>query len=100
MFEKTDKRRLYWLMDMYLSGKLDAQTFCDEFYYCYDHELEREVDLTEKELKAFEKLDIVSSRFSKYEEDHKLNPKAFFSEDQLKQTILETKCELNEEKPI
>lgn len=87
-------------MDMYLSGKIDAPTFCDEFYYCYDQELDREVVLTDKELRAFEKLDVVSGRFSQYEEDHKLDPKAFFTEAQLKQAIIETEEELKEEKPV
>jgi hypothetical protein len=100
MYEKTDKRRLYWLMNMYLSAKIDAPTFCDEFYYCYDQELDRETALTEKELEAFEKLDTVSGRFSRYEQDHKLDPKAFFTEAELKQTIIETKEKLKEESPV
>ena len=36
MYDKTDKRRLYELIDFYLSGEIDAWTFCNEYYYCYD----------------------------------------------------------------
>jgi hypothetical protein len=79
MYEKTDKRRLYWLMDMYLSDKIDAPTFCDEFYYCYGQELDRESSLSEKEFEAFEKLDLVTGRYSRFEKDHKLASKAFCS---------------------
>lgn len=40
MFDKKDKRRLYQLMDMYVAGTITASVFCDEFYYCYDLELD------------------------------------------------------------
>ena len=39
MYEKNDKRRVYWLIDLYLAGKIDDKTFCDEFYYSYDLEI-------------------------------------------------------------
>ena len=53
-FKKSDKRRLYELIQLYLLGQIDEVLFCDEFYYCYDIELEdelrREVKLLSKEL--------------------------------------------------
>lgn len=64
-------------MDLYLVNKIDSQTFCDEFYYCYGQELDRDVVLSENELLAFEKLDLVSGRFSQFEEDHKLGSNVF-----------------------
>ncbi len=100
MFEKNDKRRLYWLIDMYLSGKMNAPEFCDEFYYCYDQELDRETVLTIQELEVFEELDTVAGRFSEFEEDHKLDPKAFSSEEQLKRKVIETKEKLSTLKAI
>ena len=36
MYERTDKRRLYELMEMYLDGKIDESTFCDDFVPSYD----------------------------------------------------------------
>jgi hypothetical protein len=99
MYEKTDKRRLYWLIDMYLSGKIDAPTFNDEFYYCYSQELDYG-QLTGKEEKEFDKVSNVAGRYSPYEEDHKLNPKAFFTEEQLKQTVESVQETLKAESPL
>ncbi len=96
MYEKTDKRRLYQLMEMYLSGKIDAQTFCDEYYYCYDLEFDYET-LTEFEAKCFSELSTVAGRFTNIEEDLKKYPGAYFTEDELKQKIIETKDELKGE---
>lgn len=93
MFEKDDKRRLYWLIDQYLSGKITERTFCDEFYYCYDLELDYTV-LTEKEYQVLSELSKVVSRFSEYEEDHKLDENAFFTVKQLNKKVVETKEKL------
>jgi hypothetical protein len=99
MFEKNDKRRLYQLMDIYLSGKIDESTFCDEFYYSYD--LEIAIDsLTDIEKEAFADLSTVSDRFSEFEEDHIKFHKCFFTAEQLKQKIIETKEKLKEQNLI
>jgi len=99
MFEKNDKRRLYWLIDQYLLGKITERVFCDEFYYSYSLEISDDI-LTELEQKYFSDLDKVSSRFSEYEEDHKLDARAFFTVEQLKEKIIETKEKLKEQSPI
>lgn len=90
MFEKNDKKRVYWLIDQYLSGKINAKVFCDEFYYSYDLEINSK-SLTELEHKAFSDLSTVAGRFSEFEEDHKNCPKAFFTEEELRQKVIETK---------
>lgn len=87
MYLKNDKRRLYWLMKEYLSGKINEQVFCDEFYYSYSLEIDKN-SFSELEVKVFEGLDEVSSRFSEFESDHKLDPKAFYNEEQLKSKII------------
>lgn len=99
MYEKSDKRRLYWLIDQYLLGKIDEPIFCDEFYYSYDLEVNNET-LTGVEQQAFSELSKVSSRFSQYEEDHKLDARAFSTVQELKQKILETKEILKEQSPV
>ena len=63
MFEKEDKRRLYWLIDQYLSGKITERVFCDEFYYCYDLEMDY-TTLTEFEHRIFSELSTIRGRFS------------------------------------
>jgi hypothetical protein len=98
MFEKSDKRRLYQLMDMYLSGKITADVFCNEFYYSYDLEIDSDV-LTDIEEIAFAGLSSVAARFSGFEEDHIKYPKVYFTEQELKQKILETKEHLQEPCP-
>jgi len=93
MYDKSDKLRLYWLIDEYLSGKINEATFCDEFYYSYDLKLNHET-LTIIEKTLFSELSKITSRFSQYEEDHKLDARAFSTVQELKQKIIETKEKL------
>ena len=72
MYAKNDKRRLYQLMDMYVDGVITASVFCDEFYYA----------------------------FSEFESDHQLDPKAFSTEYELRQKILEVRNILKNENMI
>jgi hypothetical protein len=96
MYDKKDKRRLYWLIDEYLLGKINEQVFCDEFYYSYDLELNHSA-LTEIETISFSELSEVSSRFSQFDEDHKLDASAFSTVMELRQKIIETKEKLKEQ---
>lgn len=98
MYDKTDKRRIYQLMDMFLSGRIDAWNFCNEYFYCYDLELDRET-LTELEIKAFSELGTVVRKFTNIEEDIKKYPGTFFTEEQLKQKTIETKGRLKGQEP-
>ncbi|MBN2830184.1 MAG: hypothetical protein JXR56_07685 [Candidatus Cloacimonetes bacterium] len=76
-------------------GKIDEPTFCDEFYYSYDLEVSNDT-LSEIEKQVFSDLSNVSSRFSQYEEDHKLDAKAFSTVKELRQKIIETNEKLQE----
>lgn len=89
MYEKNDKRRVYWIIDLYLAGKIDDQTFCDEFYYSYDLEIDVNT-LTKLEREVFDVISIVTRRFSNFEEDLKIE-KAFFNKKDLCYTIIEAK---------
>ena len=93
MYEKTDKRRIYQLIDMYLSGKINETTFCDEFYYCFDLELDYDT-LTEDEYKVFYELSEITGRFSRFEEDHQQHPGVFYTKEEVQQKIIETKEKL------
>ena len=99
MYAKNDKQRLYWLIDQYLLDKIDEPTFCDEFYYSYDLEINKDM-LSESEQLAFSDLSNVSNRFSQYEEDHKLDEKAFSSVKEMREKIIETKEKLQKQSPI
>jgi hypothetical protein len=99
MFEKEDKKRLYWLMDEYLSGKINGRTFCDEYYFSYDLEIDYGT-LSNLEQKAFKELSSVSSRFSEFEEDIEKHSGVYFTENQLQKKIQETQDKLKTESPI
>lgn len=90
MFEKTDKRRIYWVIEQYLSNKIDARTFCDEFHESYDLEVNLS-SLTRQESNAFSELSDVAGRFSNIEEDIKQYPGTYFTEKELKAKVIETK---------
>lgn len=93
MYERTDKRRIYQLIDLYLNHEIDESTFCDEFYYSFDLELDCDV-LNSDEREAFYKLSLATSRFSKFEEDIKKNPGVYYTKDELNAKIKETKKQL------
>lgn len=99
MFEKNDKRRLYQLMDMYLSKQINGWTFCNEYYYSYSLEIEID-DLTDIEQSAFSELDKISSRYTDVEKDLIKYPDTYYNEEQLKQKIIETKEMLQEQNPL
>lgn len=99
MFEKNDKRRLYQLMNMYLSDTISSKVFCDEFYYSYDLEVSDD-DLTEFEQKAFSELSKISDRFSEFEEDLVKYPDTYYNEEELRKKIIETKDKLQNQSPL
>ena len=97
MFNKDDKRRIYQLIHMFLSKKITATTFCDEFYYAYDLELNYST-LSELEEAAFSDLSKVADRFSEFEEDHKTSPGVFYTEEDLIKATNQADERLKEEK--
>jgi hypothetical protein len=98
MYEKNDKRRLYWLIDQYLSNKIDENIFGDKFHDSLVNELYYE-EFTDIEDAAFHELHNVSECFSEFEEDHKLWS-GFVSAKQLREKAIETKEKLKEQKTL
>lgn len=90
MFERTDKRRLYWLIDQYLMDKISGWDFSNEYYRSYGLETDKG-SLSEEEENAFNALDDVATRFSCFEEDHKEHPGVYYTSEELHQKIVETK---------
>jgi len=93
MYDKTDKRWIYQLIDMYLSDKINESTFCHEFYCSFDLELDYDT-LMEDEYKAFYELSEITIRFSEFEEDFKKYPGTYYTKEELKKKIIETKEKL------
>lgn len=92
MYAKNDKRRLYELINLYLSETITILSFCDEFYYSFI-EIDPN-DYTEIETEVFYELNDISNRFSQYEEDHKLDSHAFYTEIDVRKKIIEIKKKL------
>jgi len=92
MYEKTDKQRLYWLIEQYLSDKIDETTFCNDYHDTLVNEMYCE-GLSEIENEAFGDLLNVVQRFSEYEEDFKLWS-GFVTEAELRLKVIETKEKL------
>ena len=93
MYEKTDKRRIYQLIEMYLSEKIDEAAFCRDFVSSYYTELDYDT-LTEEEHIDFSELGKVASRFSEFAEDIKKYPGTYFTKEEIKNAIIETKEKL------
>ena len=84
MYSKDDKRRLYWLIEQYINTKIKIKEFEDEFYLSYDLEINYN-DLSPLEEKEFSELANTVSRYSEFDSDHKLDIKAFTTEEEVRE---------------
>lgn len=98
MFEKNDKRRIYWLIDAFLKGNITEEIFCDEFYYSFDLEIDYN-SLNPAEYKLFNELAFVVSRFTSNDEELIKYPKAYFSRKELNDKISYVSNELHKIQP-
>ena len=94
-FNKKDKRRLYWLIDLFVKSEISSKTFCDEFYYCFDLELDHS-SLSMKELILFTELSDYGARFSDSKEDIRDNPGVYITEEQIKEKAVEIRIDLHD----
>ncbi len=83
----TAKEKLYYLLRAYLKGEYNTKTFSDVFSYTYYFESNDEA-FTDQEKELFDRLAVMTDRFSPYEEDLK-NPNAFFNEQQVREKVEE-----------
>ena len=93
MYKKSDKKRLYWIIDKYLSEKMTSEEFCEDFYESYDLEIDSS-KFSSIEEKAFDELSEIAGRYSDSEEDHKASG-FFYTEKELRDKVIETKKKLN-----
>lgn len=96
MYNNSDKKRLYYLIDQYLSGKINETTFCDDFHDTFVNKMDYK-NLSDIEFLIFSDLSNASQRFSEYEEDFKLW-EGFITGSELRKKIIETKEKLQEQK--
>ncbi len=91
MKERSLKERIYWYINLLLKGEIDCSSFADSFYSAFDLRLsfyeEEEVpsDLSELEEFEFSKLGQIVSRYSPFQEDHKLYPGVYYTEEDVKE---------------
>lgn len=83
----TGKEKLYYLLQEFQRGNYGIKTFCDEFTEIFDMELDYD-SLTNLENQLFNELEIMTGRFSEFEEDLKI-PNVYFSAEQVKKKINE-----------
>ena len=93
MFDPTDKRRAYWLIDKYLNKYIDTLTFKDEYYHCYFPIMEKG-SLLDIEETVFSELLEISERFSEFESDHLKYPGLYYTEEEVRQKAIEVKKKL------
>jgi hypothetical protein len=93
MYQKSDKRRIYQLIDMYLAQKINEAAFCADFIPSYDLELDYDT-LTDEEHLVFSELGKIAGRFSGFEEDIRKYPGVYYTKEELRQKIIETKEKL------
>lgn len=76
MFEKNDKRYLYWIIELYLSNRIDETSFCDAYYSSYNFEIDN-TSLTKIEQDVFSSIFESTERYTTSEEDLKESPDYF-----------------------
>ncbi|MBR3711415.1 MAG: hypothetical protein IKM99_10735 [Bacteroidales bacterium] len=93
MFNKTDKKYLYWIIESYLSDKITGESFCNAFYESYDLEINL-CCLSEAEQRIFDELNAVVGRYSRFKEDLHLHPGVYFNDEQLRTAVQKAKDKL------
>ena len=85
----TGRLKLYWLIDLYLSGHHDVRTFCREFERTYNFEVQ-DSELAIREQSAFSELFNKVIMFSPFEAELK-NVPIYVSAEAIKAAATATK---------
>ncbi|MBP5424258.1 MAG: hypothetical protein J6Y78_17640 [Paludibacteraceae bacterium] len=94
MFEKNDKRYLYWILELYLSNRIDETSFCDAYYSSYNFEIDNS-SLTELEQDVFSSIFESTERYTTSEEDLKESPDFFIDAITLRTNVAKNWNKLN-----
>lgn len=94
MFEKNDKRYLYWILELYLSNRIDETSFCDAYYSSYNFEIDNS-SLTELEQDVFSSIFESTERYTTSEEDLKESPVFFIDAITLRTNVAKNWNKLN-----
>jgi hypothetical protein len=88
----TDRAKLYWLIELYLSGHHDVGTFCREFEQTYNFEVDRS-KLAANEQTVFRDLFDNVSLYSPFENELKAVP-FYKSAAQIKAAVIAARSKL------
>ena len=92
----TLKRKLYYLIEQYMIGEYDTQTYSDEFATIYCHANPDEAnELTEEEERLFGEIANIAKRVSCYREDLQKHPGVYFTECDVRKKTIEVCKKLN-----
>ena len=89
----TKKQQLYYLIEEFVKGNYSVKSFCQAYEDIFYPDFPKH-ELTSEEVSKFEFLGGVVSRFSPFDEDVKLYPNVYFTEEQVKESILNVYFEL------
>ena len=93
-FEMTKKQQLYYLLESFIDGRYDVQTFCHAFEDVFYPEIPKD-ELTAFELLKFNTLGDAVVRFSPFSEDIKAYPGTYYTEIEIENAIKSTYFELS-----
>ena len=86
----TQREKLYYMIEAFHRNEYDVETFCDVYHDVLYLDIPFEElfkELSELELHHFESLWRITSRFSQFEEDHKLCPLTYTNETDVTKAI-------------
>jgi len=87
-------RRVYHLIEQYISEQISDDTFCDEFYYCYELNIDHST-LASLEREAFAAIGDIAERFTNINDDRKPETVATSNSAQLRKAVKEASEALN-----
>lgn len=89
----TKKQQLYYLIEEFVKGNYSVKSFCQAYENTFYPDFPKK-ELTSEELSKFEFLGSIVSRFSPFDEDVKLYPNTYFTEEYVKEAIFNVYFEL------
>jgi hypothetical protein len=93
----TVKEQLYYLIEHYMLGDYDTQTYSDQFadiFFLSDVDT-KESQLTEEEYGLFREVADIAKRVSCYQEDMMKHPGVYFTECDIRRKTIEVCKKLN-----
>ena len=93
----TKKEKLYYLIEHYMLGDYDTQTYANELsdIVCHSDVEEQENQLTSEECTLFRDIEKIASRVSCFKSDFEKYPGVYFTEIDIRKKTIEVCKKLN-----